>query len=80
MRPILSTTGAVVALLMMLAAPASARQRRGNFRRKTTLKVGDPAPDFSLVEIDEKGRTKGRISLSSFMGRSAVVLAFSSYT
>ena len=38
---------------------------------KTTLKVGDPAPDFTLPSTQGKSAT-----LSEFKGKKAVVLAF----
>ena len=38
---------------------------------KTTLKVGDPAPDFTLPST--QGKTA---SLAEFKGKKAVVLAF----
>jgi len=38
---------------------------------KTHLKVGDPAPDFSL-----NATTGGKVTLSEFRGKFNVVLAF----
>ena len=57
------------------AAPAPADQKAQTAAPpaapRTHLKVGDPAPDFTLVN------TKGeRVSLSDFKGRKNVVLAF----
>lgn len=40
------------------------------------LKVGDPAPDFTLGTQDKKSR----VQLSSFRGVKPVVLVFGSYT
>lgn len=40
------------------------------------LKVGDPAPDFTLETQDKKSR----VQLSSFRGVKPVVLVFGSYT
>jgi Ca2+-binding EF-hand superfamily protein len=45
-------------------------------RQKDTLKVGDPAPDFTLPDL--KGTRE--ITLSSFKGKKPVVLIFASYT
>jgi cytochrome oxidase Cu insertion factor (SCO1/SenC/PrrC family) len=45
-------------------------------RYKDTLRVGDPAPDFTLA--DPNGQSQ--ISLSSFKGKKPVVLIFGSYT
>ena len=38
---------------------------------KTSLKVGDEAPDFSLPDTNNK-----QVKLSDFRGKKAVVLAF----
>lgn len=46
------------------------------FARSGHLKVGDPAPDFSLQTLDKKSRVR----LSSFRGGKPVVLVFGSYT
>jgi hypothetical protein len=40
------------------------------------LKVGDQAPDFSLMTPDKSAR----VDLASFRGRKPVVLVFGSYT
>ena len=58
--------------------PASAQyqHRPGDLRTMTNLKVGDIAPDFYLKTADGL-RT---VSLSSFRGKSPVVLIFGSYT
>ena len=45
-------------------------------RKTTRLKVGDPAPDFTLEEL----RTRAKVRLASFKGRQPVVLIFGSYT
>jgi peroxiredoxin Q/BCP len=53
-----------------LAAPAQA-QNAPPAAPKTHLKVGDPAPDFTL------SNTKGeKVKLSDFRGKKNVVLAF----
>jgi hypothetical protein len=45
--------------------------------RAGTLRLGDPAPDFSLMKLDHSER----IQLSGFTGRQQpVVLVFGSYT
>ena len=52
-----------------------------NVARGGTLKVGDPAPDFALPTVDQKGRPSSeQVQLSSFRGRQPVVLVFGSYT
>ncbi|GIW81287.1 MAG: hypothetical protein KatS3mg105_3094 [Gemmatales bacterium] len=45
-------------------------------RKQTRLKVGDPAPDFSLPDLSGKNEVR----LSSFKGKKPVVLIFGSYT
>ena len=58
-------------LLMLLIAgqfPAAAQE---DAIAKTTLKVGDMAPDFTL-----NATTGGKVTLSEFRGKSNVVLAF----
>jgi len=62
----------VWAVAAMLCAPCLAGQRP----RDAGPKVGDPAPDFELQRL--KG--EGTVKLSSFQGRSPVVLIFGSYT
>lgn len=45
--------------------------------RAGTLRIGDPAPDFSLTELDKTGQ----VQLSAFAAqRRPVVLIFGSYT
>ena len=45
-------------------------------RKTTTLRAGDPAPDFTLPDLK---KTKD-VKLSSFQGKKPVVLIFGSYT
>jgi hypothetical protein len=47
-----------------------------NVARGGDLAVGDPAPDFTLETADGSKR----VQLSSFQGKSPVVLVFGSYT
>ncbi|NOZ24137.1 MAG: redoxin domain-containing protein [Planctomycetes bacterium] len=62
---------------VVLPVPSWAQARRkGDFRRDVTLKVGDPAPDFNLKRLHDKGKVR----LSSFRGKRPVVLIFGSYT
>ena len=52
-------------------APANKTQAAAPAAPKTHLKVGDPAPDFTL------SNTKGeKVKLSDFRGKKNVVLAF----
>jgi peroxiredoxin len=66
-RSILALTGL---LLMLMAAqfPAAAQE---DAVAKTTLKVGDVAPDFTLLSDQWKP-----VKLSDFRGKKNVVLAF----
>jgi len=45
-------------------------------REQTAPRVGDPAPDFSLRQLD----AEGTVRLSDFHGKSPVALIFGSYT
>jgi hypothetical protein len=45
-------------------------------RKNTKLKVGDPAPDFTLPLL----KAKKDVQLSSFKDKKPVVLIFGSYT
>ena len=59
-----------VAMIVLPFEPLWLNARSGH------LKVGDPAPDFSLETYDKKAR----VHLSSFRGQKPVVLVFGSYT
>jgi len=67
----------LLTMAALLAAPCFAGAKPGrDERREVSLKVGDPAPDFELKRL--KG--EGTVKLSSFQGKSPVVLIFGSYT
>ena len=51
-------------------------RRRGGFRDRDRLKVGDVAPDFTLKTLDGKKT----VTLSSFQGKKPALLVFGSYT
>jgi len=61
-------------LLLVTAGIAAAQQSAGP---RTNLKVGDPAPDFTLPStiVGSDGKTM-RYKLSDFKGKKNVVLAF----
>jgi cytochrome oxidase Cu insertion factor (SCO1/SenC/PrrC family) len=65
----------VFGLIVSFAALAS-EPEKGLGPREGTLKVGDPAPDFTLKSPD--GKTT--FTLSAFKGKKPVVLVFGSYT
>lgn len=58
----------ILPLVVALGVPAWAQQPTPP---ATHLKVGDPAPDFTLVDTGGK-----RVTLSEFKGKKNVVLAF----
>jgi len=60
--------GSVLALMLALSAGMFAQQPA---TPKVALKVGDPAPDFTLMDTDRQP-----VKLSSFKGKKNVVLAF----
>jgi cytochrome oxidase Cu insertion factor (SCO1/SenC/PrrC family) len=60
--------GLAPALLLALAVTAAAQQPAAP---KSHLKVGDPAPDFTLTDTTGKP-----VKLSDFKGKKNVVLAF----
>jgi cytochrome oxidase Cu insertion factor (SCO1/SenC/PrrC family) len=57
-----------LALLLAFATAALAQQPAPP---KTHLKVGDPAPDFTLIDTNRQP-----VKLSDFKGKKNVVLAF----
>jgi cytochrome oxidase Cu insertion factor (SCO1/SenC/PrrC family) len=59
----------VLVSVVALAGVASARQASPD--RTSTLKVGDMAPDFTLVD-----QNRNKVTLSDFRGKQNVVLAF----
>ena len=63
----IARVGLSAALLLSLAAAASAQAQPP----KTHLKVGDPAPDFTLIDTKRQP-----VKLSDFKGKKGVVLAF----
>ncbi len=68
------------AFLLSLAWPSVARERRRGRRAPDKLEVGDAAPDFALVELDEEGNAGAKVRLSEATAARPVVLVMSSYT
>ena len=66
LRRVIAMLWLSAALLLSLVAAASAQQAP-----KTQLKVGDPAPDFTLIDTKRQP-----VKLSDFKGKKSVVLAF----
>jgi cytochrome oxidase Cu insertion factor (SCO1/SenC/PrrC family) len=63
-------------LLLALAFPATANRRQAQEEKKEgppepTVKVGDEAPDFTLLDQNRK-----QVSLHDFRGKKTVALAF----
>jgi len=58
-------------LLLGLAAPFAAKAQEDAVVAKTNLKVGDTAPDFTLLSDQWK-----QVKLSDFRGKKNVILAF----
>ena len=68
-QSILAVSGLLL-MLMVAQFPAAAQQQEEAVA-KTTLKVGDMAPDFTLLSDQWKP-----VKLSDFRGKKNVVLAF----
>lgn len=70
-------TASLAAAQAPTASPTPARPAAPS-APKTHLKVGDPAPDFTLPStlVAADGRSTVRYKLSDFKGRKNVVLAF----
>ena len=65
---------AVSCLTSLFGQGTDAPRQRGN------LKVGDPAPDFSLNVLSHEPSDPGVVTLSGLASKSPVVLIFGSYT
>ena len=59
-------------MLGVIARPAAAQAKKPP--EPLTLKVGDTAPDFTLLAFD--GKDLKKVSLSDFRGKKNVALAF----
>ena len=64
---VMAMLGLSAVLLLSMVASASAQAQAP----KTHLKVGDPAPDFTLIDTKRQP-----VKLSDFKGKKSVVLAF----
>ncbi len=80
MRILTIGLGLCVLASVVLAQDKAGKSRRGPSRRGASregkLKVGDPAPDFTLASLDGKQQ----VTLSDFRGERPVALIFGSYT
>jgi alkyl hydroperoxide reductase subunit AhpC len=66
-----------LALLSLVLAPLSLLQAQNKSQKEATpmkLKVGDMAPDFTLLAFD--GKELKKISLADYRGKKSVALAF----
>jgi cytochrome oxidase Cu insertion factor (SCO1/SenC/PrrC family) len=61
----------LILLALAFASQASAQQQPQPAIAKTSLKVGDAAPDFTLPDQNRKP-----VKLSDFRGKKNVILAF----
>lgn len=64
----------LLAALSLAALPAVAQEPPKKAPEPLTLKAGDMAPEFTLLQYDGKGVTA--VSLKDFRGKKNVVLAF----
>ncbi|MGA3189144.1 MAG: redoxin domain-containing protein [Bryobacteraceae bacterium] len=76
MRQPPDTFGQIMAKMPGLAFMVLPFERLWMNARAGHLKVGDPAPDFTLKTVDGAAQ----VTLSSFRGQKPVVLVFGSYT
>ncbi len=67
--------GLIMATMVEAQRPRG-RKGRGERKKSSSLKVGQPAPDFELKSLDGKKTVK----LSDHKGKRPVVLIFGSYT
>ena len=71
MSKVMAACVAALALLMTLAGAAAPPDEKP---APTKIKVGDMAPDFSLLAFD--GKELKKVSLQDFRGKKNVALAF----
>ena len=68
--------GRIMAYFPMPAMMVVPFEPMWNVARGGTVRVGNPAPDFTLPTVDRKTQVR----LASFAGKQPVVLVFGSYT
>ena len=71
MKRFLNAIGGVVLLMLLTSQLPAAAQAEKETITKTNLKVGDTAPDFTLLGNDWKP-----VKLSDYRGKKNVILAF----
>ena len=71
---VLSVLCALALSAMVFAPPAGADSKSKAAPEPLKLKVGDTAPDFTLLSFDGKGLNK--VSLHDYRGKKNVALAF----
>lgn len=67
-------TNIVLAMVLLWSALPAAAQEQKKAPEPLTIKVGDVAPDFTLLHYDGKGVKP--ITLSEFRGKKNVIVAF----
>ena len=66
----------LIAAVVLAGTLSQGHSQRGRGPREGSLKVGDPAPDFTLKTLDETAE----VTLSNYQGECPVALIFGSYT
>lgn len=71
MKRLLKALAPVALLLLAAQFPAAAQEKQPEAMATTTLKVGDVAPDFTLLSNKQEA-----VKLSDYRGKKNVILAF----
>jgi cytochrome oxidase Cu insertion factor (SCO1/SenC/PrrC family) len=76
MRKVLIAVLAILAIVTAVIYPRLSQQLRADTKpsKPLTVKVGDTAPDFTLLAFD--GKELKKVSLTDYRGKKNVALAF----